>query len=87
MTSNVNAGRVKGPMSTTFSRLRMAVLVGIGGGILRAQPSDDPTEDGHLGDVTVGWPGDGGPACVYYDSGKWHTDGKFEMLRRINLPD
>ncbi|KAI7909590.1 kinesin light chain [Pyricularia oryzae] len=62
MTGNVNASRVTGPMFRTFSCLRMAVLVGIGGGIPRVQPSDDPTEDVHLGDVVVGWPGDGGPA-------------------------
>ncbi|KAI6439877.1 hypothetical protein MCOR15_011898 [Pyricularia oryzae] len=65
----------------------MAVLVGIGGGVPRAEPSDDPTEDVHLGDVVVGWPGDGGPACIYYDSGRWHTDGEFEVLGTINRPD
>uniref|UniRef100_L7IQV1 Nucleoside phosphorylase domain-containing protein n=1 Tax=Pyricularia oryzae (strain P131) TaxID=1143193 RepID=L7IQV1_PYRO1 len=64
MTGNVNAGRVTGSMFKTFSSIRMAVLVGIGigGGVPRAQPSDDPTENVHLGDVVVGWPGDGGPA-------------------------
>ncbi|KAI6336590.1 hypothetical protein MCOR28_008996 [Pyricularia oryzae] len=87
MTGNVNASRVTGPMFRTFSCLRMAVLVGIGGGIPRVQPSDDPTEDVHLGDVVVGWPGDGGPACIYYDWGRWQTDGKFEMLGMINRLD
>ncbi|KAL5867624.1 hypothetical protein ACKVWM_011595 [Pyricularia oryzae] len=87
MTGNVNAGRVTGSMFKTFSSIRMAVLVGIGGGVPRAQPSDDPTEDVHLGDVVVGWPGDGGPACIYYDSGRWHMDGKFEVLGTINRPD
>ncbi|QBZ58570.1 hypothetical protein PoMZ_03525 [Pyricularia oryzae] len=87
MTGNVNAGRVTGSMFKTFSSIRMAVLVGIGGGVPRAQPSDDPTENVHLGDVVVGWPGDGGPACIYYDSGRWHTDGKFEVLGTINRPD
>ncbi|KAI7911535.1 kinesin light chain [Pyricularia oryzae] len=87
MTGNVNAGRVTGSMFKTFSSIRMAVLVGIGGGVPRAQPSDDPTENVHLGDVVVGWPGDGGPACIYYDSGRWHTDGEFEVLGTINRPD
>ncbi|KAI6447382.1 hypothetical protein MCOR17_010551 [Pyricularia oryzae] len=87
MTGNVNAGRVTGSMFKTFSSVRMAVLVGIGGGVPRAEPSDDPTEDVHLGDVVVGWPGDGGPACIYYNSGSWHTDGEFEVLGTINRPD
>ncbi|KAK7990382.1 kinesin light chain 3 [Apiospora arundinis] len=82
MTGNINAGRVAGPMFKTFSGIRMAVLVGIGGGVPRAQPSDV-----HLGDVAVVWPSDGGPACVYYDSGRWHTDRQFEMLGTINRPD
>ncbi|KAL5886639.1 hypothetical protein ACKVWH_001964 [Pyricularia oryzae] len=87
MTGNVNAGRVTGSMFKTFSSIRMAVLVGIGGGVPRAERSDDPTENVHLGDVVVGWPGDGGPACIYYDSGRWHTDGEFEVLGTINRPD
>ncbi|KAI6421839.1 hypothetical protein MCOR24_004162 [Pyricularia oryzae] len=87
MTGNVNAGRVTGSMFKTFSSVRMAMLVGIGGGVPRAEPSDDPTEDVHFGNVVVGWPGDGGPACIYYDSGRWHTDGEFEVFGTINRPD
>ncbi|KAI6308809.1 hypothetical protein MCOR29_009167 [Pyricularia oryzae] len=87
MTGNVNAGRVTGSMFKTFSSIRMAMLVGIGGGVPRAEPSDDPTEDVHFGNVVVGWPGDGGPACIYYDSGRWHTDGEFEVFGTINRPD
>ncbi|KAK8029004.1 hypothetical protein PG991_006060 [Apiospora marii] len=87
LTGNVNAGRVAGPMFKTFSGLRMALLVGIGGGIPRADPPADPTEDVHLGDVVVGWPGDGGPACVYYDLGKWHVDKPFEPRGVIDRPD
>ncbi|KAK7994975.1 hypothetical protein PG990_013748 [Apiospora arundinis] len=84
MTGNVNTGRVTGPIFKTFSGIRIAVLVGIGGGVPRAQPSDDPTEDVHLGDVVVGWPGDERPVCIYYDAGRWHTDGQFEVLGTIN---
>ncbi|KAH7308385.1 hypothetical protein B0I35DRAFT_471069, partial [Stachybotrys elegans] len=72
--------------NVTFSSIRMAVLVGIGGGIPRAQESSDPTSNVHLGDVVVGWPGDGKPACMYYDSGRQHADA-FEMLGTINRPD
>ncbi|KAI6573814.1 hypothetical protein MCOR06_011505 [Pyricularia oryzae] len=87
MTGNVNAGRVTGSMFKTFSSVRMAMLVGIGGGVPRAEPSDDPTEDVHFGNVVVGWPGDGGPAYIYYDSGRWYTDGEFEVFGTINRPD
>jgi nucleoside phosphorylase len=87
LTGNVNAGRVTGAMFKTFSDIRMAVLVGIGGGVPHAQQSDDPTKNVHLGDVVVGWPGDGRPACVYYDAGRSHTDGQFETLGTIDKPD
>lgn len=87
LTGNVNAGRVTGAMFKTFPCIRMAVLVGIGGGIPQALQSDYPTENVQLGDVVVGWPGDGGPACVYFDSGRWHTDGHFETLGTIDKPD
>lgn len=87
LTGNVNAGRVAGPMFKTFPNIRMAVLVGIGGGVPRTPPPDDPTEDVHLGDVVVGWPGDGGPSCIYYDLGRWHGDEQFETLGTIDKPD
>ncbi|TLD08284.1 uncharacterized protein PgNI_07862 [Pyricularia grisea] len=64
LTGNVNAGRVTGSVSRTFSCLRMDMLVGVGGGVPRAQPSDDPTQDLHVGDIVVGWPGDGRPAIA-----------------------
>jgi nucleoside phosphorylase len=86
LTGNVNAGCVTGPMFKTFPNIRMAVLVGIGGGVPRWPPSDDPMEDMHLGEVVVGWPGDGGPACIYYDLGRWRVDG-FETLGTIDKPD
>lgn len=87
MTGSVNAGRVTGAMFKTFSSIRMAVLVGIGGGVPRAQAPDDPIEDVHLGDVVVGWPGDGGPACIPWGSGRWHQGAQFENLGTINRPD
>jgi hypothetical protein len=65
----------------------MAVLIGIDGGVPRALPSEDLTENVHLADVVVGWPGDGWPACVCYDAGRWHTDGRFEKLSTIDRPD
>ncbi|KAK7906415.1 hypothetical protein PG985_016421 [Apiospora marii] len=84
---NVNAGQVAASMFKTFANIRMALLVGIGGGVPRSPNSDRRTPDVRLGDVVVGWPGDGKPACAYYDFGKRHTDGKFEMLGMIDKPD
>lgn len=80
LTGNVNAGRVAGPMFKTFSNLRMTLLVGVGGGVPRAQPSDDPTQDVHLGDIVVGWPGDSRPACVCYESVNFHLDRPDRVL-------
>ena len=87
MTGNVNAGRLTGSMFKTFPNIRMAVLVGIGGGIPRSIPTEDPLDDIHLGDVVVGWPGDTKPACVYYDHGRSIGNRQFEILGKIQDPD
>ncbi|KAK8045712.1 hypothetical protein PG996_013776 [Apiospora saccharicola] len=84
---NVNAGQVAGYMFKTFANIRMALLVGIGGGVPRTPNASRRTPDVRLGDVVVGWPGDGKPACVYYDLGKRHTDGRFEISGTIDRPD
>jgi nucleoside phosphorylase len=86
-TGNVNAGRLTGSMFKTFPNIRMAVLVGIGGGVPSPEVSDDALENVHLGDVVVGWPGDGKPACVYHDRGKSKGDGQFEMVGTMGNPD
>jgi len=86
-TGNVNAGRLTGPMFKTFPNIRMTVLVGIGGGIPRLPPSEDPLNDIHLGDVVVGWPGDGKPACVYHERGRSRPDGEFEIVGTMQDPD
>ncbi|KAF2012943.1 hypothetical protein BU24DRAFT_465291 [Aaosphaeria arxii CBS 175.79] len=86
-TGNVNAGRLASSLFKTFPNIRMAVLVGIGGAIPRSEVSDDPLENIHLGDVVVGWPGDGKPACVHYDRGRSKVDGHFELVGTIGNPD
>ncbi|KAL8903006.1 MAG: hypothetical protein Q9207_004213 [Kuettlingeria erythrocarpa] len=85
-TGNVNAGRLTGPMFKTFPNIRMAVLVGIGGGIPRPEVSEDSLKDIHLADVAVGWPADGKPACVYHDRGRAKV-GNFELLGTMADPD
>ncbi|KAI0436532.1 nucleoside phosphorylase domain-containing protein [Xylaria telfairii] len=87
--ANVNASRVAGPLFRSFPRIRMTLLVGIGGGIPRA-PSETPhasISDVHVGDVVVGAPGDGYPGVIYYDFGRSYADGSFEMLGQIDRPD
>ncbi|KAF2817184.1 purine and uridine phosphorylase [Mytilinidion resinicola] len=86
-TGNVNAGRLTGFMFKTFPNIRMAVLVGIGGGIPRSPPSEDPLEDIHLRDVVVGWPGDEKPACVYHDRGRLKVGGQFELVGTMQDPE
>jgi nucleoside phosphorylase len=86
-TGNVNAGRLTGSIFKTFPNIRMAVLVGIGGGIPRAITPDDPLDDVHLGDVVVGWPGDGKPACIYHDQGRLKVDDQLELVGTMQNPD
>ncbi|OAK95334.1 purine and uridine phosphorylase [Phaeosphaeriaceae sp. SRC1lsM3a] len=86
-TGNVNAGRLTGSLFKTFPNIRMAVLVGIGGGIPLAITPKESLNDVHLGDVVVGWPGDGKPACIYHDRGRSKVDGQFELVGTMQNPD
>lgn len=86
-TGNVNAGRLTGSMFKTFPNIRMSVLVGIGGGVPLPTISENPLRNIHVGDVVVGWPGDGKPACVYHDRGKSRVNGNFEIVGTMQNPD
>lgn len=85
-TGNVNAAHLSGAMFKTFPNIRMALLVGIGGGIPSAKISDNALENVHLGDVVVGWPGDGSLACIYHDRGRSKVGG-FEIVGTVQNPD
>ncbi len=74
-------------MFKSFPSIRVAVLVGIGGGIPRRDISDDSVENVHLGDVVVGRPGDHKPACVYHDRGRSKAEGQFEIVGTMQDPD
>ncbi|KAL8643086.1 MAG: hypothetical protein Q9226_008433 [Calogaya cf. arnoldii] len=82
---NVSAGHLTGPLFHTFPNIKITLLVGIGGGVPR-QGHQDPLEDIYLGDVVIGWPGDGTPAVIQYDSGRWKVDG-FEQRGSVDQPD
>ena len=87
MRGNVNAGRLVGPLFSTFPNIKMTLLVGIGGGVPSRTSADNPLEDIHLGDVVVGWPGDGTDAVIYYESGRSLVDNHFEIIGKIDRPD
>jgi len=87
LTGNVNAGRLTGVVRKTFPNINMTLLVGIGGGVPHASPKKDPFENLHLGDVVVGWSGDGKPAVVHYDFGRQKVDGQYEVLGTIDRPE
>jgi hypothetical protein len=75
---NVSASHLTTPMFNTFPNIKITLLVGIGGGVpidLRAHPR----EDIYLGDVVVGWPVDGTPGVIQYDSGRWKVSSEFEQ--------
>ncbi|KAG9383207.1 Pfs Nucleoside phosphorylase [Pyrenophora tritici-repentis] len=79
-TGNVNAGRLTGSMFKTFPNIRMAVLVGIGGGIPGLAVSEDSLENVHLGDVVVGWPGDGKPMVGTMGNPDWRLTNALGFL-------
>ena len=81
-----NASSVNASMFKTFPDIRLAMLVGIGGGIPRQQDTEDALEDIHLGDVVVGWPSDGKPACAYHDRGGSVLSG-FDLMAAVQDPD
>lgn len=86
-TGNVNAGHLAQALFKTFRNIRMALLVGIGGGIPNPDVSENPLKNIHLGDVVVGFPGDGSPGCVYYERGRAKDNGGFELVGAMQNPD
>jgi hypothetical protein len=74
-------------MFKTFPNIRMAVLVGIWRRIPYPNVYKDPLDGIHLGDVVVGWPGDGKPACVYHNRGRSKVDWQFEVVGTMQDPD
>lgn len=87
MTGNVNVSSITAPLFKTFPNIRMALLVGIGGGVPQPDSFSDPLNDLRLGDVVVGWPtsADGRGSVVYYEYGRSRVDG-FEMTGTMDKP-
>ena len=83
-TGTVSAQRLVQPLRQSFPNLGIHLFVGIGGGIPRRPPSDDPLKDIHLGDVVIGWPDRTGvPAIISYD----HVRSRDEETSLLGLLD
>jgi nucleoside phosphorylase len=75
-----SAARVARDMVRTFTRLRFALMVGIGGG------APTPQNDIRLGDVVVSQPADGFGGVIQYDFGKKLQNGRFQRTGQLNAP-
>ncbi|KAK5049859.1 hypothetical protein LTR84_003977 [Exophiala bonariae] len=74
------AATVASQMQSSFSSIRVGLLVGVGGGV----PSQQ--NDVRLGDVVVSTPGHTGGAVVQYDLGKRLSHGHFSRRGSLNKP-
>lgn len=78
--STSSAALVASEIRQSFGVVRIALLVGIGGGI----PSRE--NDIRLGDIVVSKPSRGTGGVIQYDFGKSLADGKFEVTGSFNAP-
>ncbi len=82
-----SAARLVQPLSMSFPKMRVHLLVGVGGGVPRDPQPDNPDEDVRLGDVVVGWAEQTGhPAVVQYDYVRHEKGGDGELLGRLDNP-
>ncbi|KAL1845437.1 hypothetical protein Plec18170_009775 [Paecilomyces lecythidis] len=76
----ISAATVTSHLTSTFSRIQFALMVGIGGGV----PSR--TDDIRLGDVVVSKPTGKYSGVIQYDYGKTVQGGHFELTGMLNSP-
>ncbi|KAI9035505.1 uncharacterized protein KD926_003433 [Aspergillus affinis] len=76
----ISATTVLSQMRSTFPRLEVGLMVGIGGGV----PSE--SHDIRLGDVVVSKPTGSCSGVVQYDAGKALQGGRFEPTGTLNQP-
>ncbi|KAL5339788.1 nucleoside phosphorylase domain-containing protein [Aspergillus crustosus] len=72
-------------MVRTFTNIRYALLVGVGGSAPRSPDLENPYNDLRLGDVVVGTPGEMHGGILQYDSGRYNEDG-FGISSHISKP-
>ena len=84
----VSASKLVQPLSQTFPNLKIHLFVGIGSGVPRIPPPDNPDHDVHLGDVVIGCAEKTGvPGVVQWDLVRYLEDGKTEPLGTLDKPD
>lgn len=74
---NSNSAAVAAQMITTFSNVKVGLMVGIGGGV---------PPDVRLGDIVVSCPKNGDAGVVQWDMGKAEKGGQFKRTGRLNDP-
>ena len=84
----VSASKLIQPLSQSFPNLKIHLFVGIGGGVPRIPPLEDPEKDIHLGDVVIGWAEQTGvPGVVQWDLVRYLEAGNTEPLGILDKPD
>ena len=84
----VSTAKLVQPLSRSFPNLKIFLFVGIGSGVPRIPPPDNPEEDIHLGDVVIGWAEKTGvPGVVRRDFLTYPEDGNTEPLDTLDEPD
>ena len=84
----VSASKLVQPLSQSFPNLKIHLFVGIGSGVPRIPPPEDPEKDIHLGDVVIGWAEQAGvPGVVQWDLVRYWKDGNTEPLGILDRPD
>ncbi|KAM0489493.1 hypothetical protein ACHAP8_012518 [Fusarium lateritium] len=76
----VKASQCAAVVAQQFPNIRLALLIGIGGGI----PGADA--DIRLGDVAVSIPQDNHPGVIEYDYGKYTQNGEFVLKGSLDKP-
>ncbi|KAJ5728706.1 uncharacterized protein N7483_003214 [Penicillium malachiteum] len=75
-----SAARVAESMTNSFPNIRIALMVGIGGG------APSRKHDIRLGDIVVGIPDNGEGGVLHYDFGKTIQDQSFKATGFVNQP-
>ena len=84
----VSAFKLVQPLSSSFPNLKIHLSVGIGSGVPRIPPHDNPDKDIHLGDVVLGWAEQAGaPGVVQWDLVRYVENGNTEPLGTLDKPD
>ena len=84
----VSASKLVRRLGQNFPNLKIHLFVGIGGGVPRIPPPDNPEKDIHLGDVVIGWAEHRGvPGVVQWNLVRYLEDGNIEPLGMLDKLD